>query len=77
MIIAFVLFGAGGDVPTFVYGIFVSIFVIFNCFALVQWKQYRAQGKWSDYLRYERAYMLLSLIAKSLLAWQVFANVLT
>jgi hypothetical protein len=70
------LIGAGGDVPTFVYGIFVSIFVFFNCFAVVQWKQYRAQGKWADYLRGERAYMVLSLVAKSLLAWQVFANVL-
>ena len=71
------LIGAGGDVPTFVYGIFVSLFVFFNCFALVQFKQYRAKGKWVDYLRGERAYMVLSLIAKSLLAWQIFANVLT
>jgi Heliorhodopsin len=71
------LMGAGGNVPKFVYGIFVSIFIFFNCFAVVQWKQYRAQGKWADYLHGERAYMVLSLVAKSLLAWQVFANVLT
>jgi len=34
--------------------------------------QYRKVGRWRDYLYGERAYMLFSLIAKSLLAWQVF-----
>jgi hypothetical protein len=70
------LVGAGDDVPTFVYGIFVSLFVLFNCFALNQWLQYRARGRWADYLHGERTYIVLSLVAKSLLAWQVFANVL-
>lgn len=74
--IAIYLIGAGSDVPGFVYGIFVSLFVFFNGFALVQWLQYRAKGKWADYLRGERSYMVLSLLAKSALAWQVFANVL-
>ena len=70
------LVGAGSDVPTFVYGIFVSIFVLFNCFAVNQWLQYRARGRWRDYLHGERVYIVLSLAAKSLLAWQIFANVL-
>jgi hypothetical protein len=70
------LIGAGDDVPGFVYGIFVSLFVMFNCFAIVQWLQYRARGRWADYLRGERTYVWLSLVAKSLLAWQLFANVL-
>lgn len=74
--IAVYLVGAGSDVPTFVYGIFVSLFVLFNCFAINQWLQYRARGRWSDYLHGERVYMWLSLIAKSLLAWQIFANIL-
>jgi hypothetical protein len=68
--------GAGGDVPTFVYGILVSIFVLFNGFAVNQWLQYRAVGRWSSYVFGERVYVWLSLVAKSLLAWQVFANVL-
>ena len=58
------------------YGIFVSIFVFFNCFAINQWLQYRARGAWHDYLHGERVYIALSLIAKSLLASQIFANVL-
>ncbi len=70
------LIGAGSSVPTFVYGIFVSLFVFFNCFAVTQLLQYRGQGRWSNYLHGERIYIFLSLIAKSLLAWQVFVNVL-
>ncbi len=71
------LIGAGSDVPSFVYGIFVSLFVFFNCFAVNQVLQYRARGRWADYLFGERVYVFLSLIAKSVLAWQVFVNVLT
>ncbi len=70
------LIGAGGDVPGFVYGIFVSLFVLFNCFAVNQWLQYRRVGRWNDYLHGERVYIWLSLIAKTLLAWQIFANIL-
>jgi hypothetical protein len=62
--------------PGFVYGIFVSLFVFFNVFALNQWLQYRQIGRWRDYLVGEAAYVVLSLTAKSALAWQVFANVL-
>jgi hypothetical protein len=75
--IGWYLFGAGSAVPNFVYGIFVSIFVFFNCFAINQMLQYRRIGRWVDYLAGERTYVWLSLIAKSALAWQIFANVLT
>ena len=63
-------------VPGFVVGIVISLFIFFNCFAIVQWKQYKAQGKWADYLHGERWYIILSLVAKSLLAWQVFVGAL-
>ena len=62
--------------PGFVYGIVVSLFILFNCFAIVQWKQYKARGKWSNYLHGERIYIVLSLVAKSVLAWQVFSGAL-
>ncbi len=67
---------SGGDPPGFVYGIYVSLFVLFSSYGVNQWLQYRRIGRWRDYLFGERAYILLSLVAKSLLAWQVFANVL-
>ncbi|MCD6639764.1 MAG: heliorhodopsin HeR [Nocardioides sp.] len=62
--------------PGFVYAIIVSLFVFFNIFALNQWLQYRARGRWADYLFGETVYIVLSLVAKSLLAWQVFGGTL-
>lgn len=62
--------------PTFVYWIFVSLFVFFNSFAINQVLQYRPVGRWRDYVYGEFAYVTLSLVAKSLLAWQVFAGAL-
>jgi len=64
------------ETPGFVYGIIISLFVFFNSFALVQYLQYKPVGKWADYLRGERAYIWLSLIAKSALAWQIFSGTL-
>jgi hypothetical protein len=63
-------------IPGFVIAIFVTLFVAFNVFAINQVLQYRKVGSWRDYLYGERAYMLFSLIAKSLLAWQVFFGTL-
>lgn len=69
-------YGGSAQTPGFVYGIVVSLFVFFNVFALVQWLQYKRVGRWADYLVGERTYITLSLVAKSLLAWQVFAGTL-
>ena len=62
-------------VPTFVYGIYVSIFIFFNCFAVNMYLQYKKIGPWKDYLFGEKTYIILSLVAKSALAWQVFGGV--
>lgn len=67
--------GAQGP-PGFVYGIIFSLFVLFNTFAINQWLQYRKSGRWADYLYGESVYIVLSLVAKSILAWQIFANTL-
>lgn len=66
----------GSNAPTFVYWIFVSIFLFFNIFAINMVLQYKKVGPWKDYLYGERVYIILSLVAKSLLAWQVFAGTL-
>lgn len=63
-------------VPVFVYAIVISLFLLFNCFALNQWLQYRGKGKFTDYLYGEKVYLVLSLIAKSALAWQIFGGTL-
>lgn len=66
----------GSKAPDFVYWIFVSIFIFFSCFAINMILQYKKIGPWKDYLYGERTYIILSLVAKSLLAWQVFAGTL-
>ena len=68
--------GSSMEAPGFVYGIVISLFLFFNSFALVQWLQYKEIGRWKDYLVGERTYITLSFIAKSALAWQIFAGVL-
>jgi hypothetical protein len=78
--ISIYLFGAGGGgaarPPDFVYYIFLSMGVFFNSFAINMVLQYMKIGKWKDYLYGERMYVILSLVAKSLLAWQVFVGTL-
>ena len=67
---------SSAEPPGFVYGVVFSLFIFFNSFALVQWLQYKKIGKFADYLVGERSYITLSFIAKSALAWQIFAGVL-
>ena len=71
-----VLVGTIGSasVPGFVYGVVISLFVFFSSFGLNQWLQYRGVGKWRDYGYGEKVYLVLSLVAKSALAWQIFGG---
>ncbi|MFC1893898.1 heliorhodopsin HeR [Chloroflexota bacterium] len=68
--------GLSNSPPGFVYGIIASLFVFFNCFAVNMILQYKQVGPWGDYLFGEKVYIILSLTAKALLAWQVFFPVL-
>jgi hypothetical protein len=63
-------------IPAFVYAIIASLFIAFNIFAVVMVLQYRKIGRWRDYLYGEKTYMVMSLVAKSLLAWQVWSGTL-
>jgi hypothetical protein len=65
-----------GSVPGFVWGIFVSLFLFFNSFALNMWLQHRGIGPWRSYVFGEWGYLVLSLTAKSALAWQIYAGAL-
>lgn len=68
--------GVEASPPGFVYGIFFSLFAFFNVFAIVMVLQYRQVGRWANYEAGEATYVMLSLVAKSALAWQVFAGAL-
>ncbi|ANH38263.1 hypothetical protein I601_1832 [Nocardioides dokdonensis FR1436] len=73
--VAIVVNTTGADtVPGFVYGIVVSLFVFFMSFGVNQWLQYKGIGPWRSYAFGEKAYLVLSLVAKSLLAWQIFGG---
>ena len=67
---------ADAQIPAFVYVIVGTLFVSFNIFAITMVLQYRKIGRWRDYLTGEKTYMVLSLFAKTLLAWQVFSGTL-
>jgi hypothetical protein len=62
--------------PAFVYTIIPTIFVFFNAFAVNMVLQYKKVGRWKDYLFGERVYIILSLVAKTVLAWLIFAGTL-
>ena len=62
--------------PTFVYIINPTLFVFFNIFAVNMVLQYKKVGPWKDYLFGERMYIVLSLAAKTVLAWIIFAGTL-
>ncbi len=80
IVLTIYMLGAGNNsdaaVPTFVYWIFGTIFVSFMIFAFNIVLQYKKAGKWRNYIYGEYVYIILSLVAKSLLAWQIFAGTL-
>jgi hypothetical protein len=59
-----------------IWAIYISLFVLFFTFALNMWLHYARKGRWANIVSYEKTYLVLSLVAKSLLAWQVFASAL-
>jgi hypothetical protein len=75
-VVIFIPLVTAASVPDFVIAIFITIAVFFNLFAVNMFLQYKKIGKWEDYLYGERMYVVLSLVAKSALAWQVFAGTL-
>ncbi|MFA7032688.1 MAG: heliorhodopsin HeR, partial [Bacilli bacterium] len=73
-IVIFVYMGGISDlstIPWFVWLIVVTYFVTFNTFPINMILQYLRIGKWKDYLYGEKVYIVLSLVAKTLLAWLV------
>ena len=62
--------------PGFVYGIVASLIMLYALFPINMWLQHARRGRWKSYIWGEYGYMVLSLTAKSVLAWQVFAGTL-
>ena len=62
--------------PAFVHAIVPTIFVFFSIFAVNMVLHYKKVGPWKDYLFGERMYIVLSLLAKTVLAWQIWMGTL-
>ncbi len=62
------------EVPGFVYGIVVAELIFFFSFGLNQWLQFKGIGRWRSYAFGEKTYLVLSLAAKSILAWQIYGG---
>jgi hypothetical protein len=69
------LYGSG-DMPAYLYGVYASAFVVTAAFIVNAYKQYKKQGKWSDFLYGERIFLALSLVLTTAVAWQIFAGAL-
>jgi hypothetical protein len=80
LIIALYLFNAtyygAAHIPTFVYGIYGTMFVCTVGFASNMYLHYKKQGRWASYVYTERGFMIMSLVTQTLLAWQVFVGIL-
>ena len=59
------------QVPGFVWAILITYFIAFNTFPVNMFLQYKGIGKFKNYLFGERGYIILSLVAKTLLIWLV------
>ena len=59
------------QVPSFVWAILATYFIAFNTFPVNMYLQYKGIGKFKNYLYGERGYIILSLVAKTILTWLV------
>ena len=64
------------NMPTFVYWIDGSIFLILLGMAANIFLTFRGKGRWTDYLFAERVYMVLGFAVQTALAWQIFFGML-
>jgi hypothetical protein len=67
----------GDGLPAYICWLFVSVAVLFAVMAINYKKQLNGRGKWANYIYGERVYLVLSVVTKSALAWQVYAAVLS
>lgn len=63
-------------IHAFVWAVYGSLFLAFNVFAIVMVLQYAKVCRRRDYLTGKKTYMVMSLVAKSLLAWEVSSGTL-
>lgn len=63
-------------IPGWVIAIYISVFLTFNAFPFIMVYQYRGVRSQLKYVKGECAYMIASVVAKSVLGWQVVGGTL-
>jgi len=69
------VYGTNG-LPAFLYGLAGSALVLFALVGVAMYLSWRKIGRWADYACVERTYMVLGLVTKTALIWQIFAGAL-
>lgn len=64
------------SIAPYVYWAAGTTFLLFGGLALNMYLQHKRTGRWKEYIYGEHIYMALSLVLKTVLAWQIFAGVL-
>jgi hypothetical protein len=65
-----------GHTSAYMYGVYVSLLVFFIVGLLMTHSRIKQKGKWADTIFTEKAYMLLTVVGASILAWEIFVGVL-
>lgn len=58
-------------IPVYAQLGFLATFIFFNTFAINMFLQYKKVGPWKNYPYGEKAYIVLSLVSKSILGWVI------
>jgi hypothetical protein len=70
------VFAFNGSLPTFVYYIYASMFLLSGAVALATYMRVTQRGRWASTVYAERMFMVLAFLAVTILAWQIFAGTL-
>jgi len=66
----------GSPLPAYIYWVFITMLLLFASIIINNGFQRQKIGHWEDYIFGERMFIILSLLAQSALAWQIFAGTL-
>jgi len=81
LVLAIYFLGSGkyaisGSIATYVYYILGSLLVLSVAPLFITLFIYKKYNRWTEYRYAEKSYMVISVIARAALAWQVFAGLL-
>ncbi|MBA3757600.1 heliorhodopsin HeR [Candidatus Saccharibacteria bacterium] len=76
LIYAWGAYAYGSTILTFVYFLYLTALLLFVALFVNFYLQIKKMGRWEDYLFSEKSFIIISFIASSAVAWQIFAGTL-